>query len=45
MVLDFGLLAALAIWSGTGILTLALALVFAMMPRSQPPHAQDAEIA
>ena len=45
IVLDFGLLAALAIWSGTGILTLALALVFAMMPRSQPPHAQDAEIA
>jgi amino acid transporter len=45
LVLDFGFLAALAIWSGTGILTLALALVFAMIPRSQPPHARQPKIA
>jgi hypothetical protein len=44
-VLDYSLLAALAIWSGTGMLTLGLALVFAMIPNGQPPHAHDAKIA
>lgn len=44
-VLNYTLLAALGIWSGTGILTLALALVFAMIPNGQPPHAHDAKIA
>jgi hypothetical protein len=44
-VLDLGVLASLAIWSGTGIATLVLAMLFALIPGGRPTHPGEARVA